>query len=310
MAKRRNNKKLSLPALIIFLIVLVISGIFEITGTWDKLNTEVVGEQTQNGLPEENQPLLGTVTFIDVGQGDCTLFISDGKSMLIDSGEHENSDTVLATLSENGIKELDYLVATHAHSDHIGAMADILESVPAAKVIISEPSEDSASTYTYTNFIDAVFECEAEIIKAKNGYEFTVGKAKCRILSPFNVYSSNENNNSVVMHISIGETSFMMTGDAESGVEKTILENYSDIGATILKAGHHGSDSSSTKSFVDAVNPEAVIIHVGKDNKYGHPSDEVLDRLMKHTESIFTTENYGDITVLCFDNGYTIKPER
>ncbi len=310
MAKRRSKKKLSLPALIIFLIVLVISGIFEMTGTWDKLNTEVVGNNTQNELPEGNQTLLGTVSFVDVGQSDCTLFISDGESMLIDCGEAENADTVLATLSENGIKELDYLVATHAHSDHIGAMADVLESVPAKKVIISEPSEDSASTMTYTNFIDAVFECEAEIIKAKSGYEFTMGKAVCRILSPFNVYSSNENNNSIVMHITIGETSFMMTGDAESGAEKTILENYSDIGATILKAGHHGSDSSSTKSFIDAVSPEAVIIHVGKDNKYGHPSDVVLDRLSKHTESIYTTENYGDITVFCYDNGYSIKTER
>lgn len=310
MAKKENKKQLPLPVIIILIFVLVISGIMEVTGIWDKLNSDVTGTPYIDTHNVDDSDVMATATFIDVGQGDCTLFVSDNTSMLIDSGEAENAPAIIKTLTESGITELDYLIATHAHSDHIGSMAEILSEIPAKKVIISKPSEDSQSTRTFTDFIDAATSCEAELIIAESGYEFTMGYALCRILSPINFYSSMENNNSIVMHITVGSTSFMMTGDAEAGAEKAILDKYDNISSTILKAGHHGSDTSSSEEFIDAVSPETVIIHVGKDNKYGHPMDVIMDRLTEYTDDIYTTAKNGTVTVKCYKDSYEISTRR
>lgn len=310
MAKKENKKQLPLPVIIILIFALVISGIMEVTGVWDKLNSAVTGTPYIDTHNVDDSDVIATATFIDVGQGDCTLFVSDNTSMLIDSGEAENAPVIIKTLSESGITELDYLIATHAHSDHIGSMAEILSEIPAKKVIISKPSEDSQSTRTFTDFIDAATACEAELIIAEAGYEFPMGYALCRILSPINFYSSMENNNSIVMHIKVGSTSFMMTGDAEAGAEKAILDKYDNISSTILKAGHHGSDTSSSEEFIDAVSPETVIIHVGKDNKYGHPMDVIMDRLTEYTDDIYTTAKNGTVTVKCYKDSYEISTRR
>ena len=310
MAKRKSNKKLSLPTIIILLVALVISGIMEVTGTWDRLNASVTDSPYIDIRDLEDSDIMATANFIDVGQGDSTLFVSKGESMLIDSGEAENADVVINALTESGITELDYIVATHAHSDHIGAMAEILSEVPAKKVLISKPSEDSQATWTFNNFIDAVEECDAELIVAESGYEFAMGYALCRILSPINFYSSSENNNSIIMHISVGSTSFMMTGDAESGAEKTLLDRYDNIDAQILKVGHHGSNTSSTEDFIDEVNPEVAVIHVGKDNKYGHPADVILERISQYTDDIYTTCDNGTVTVTCYKDSYEVSTRR
>ena len=310
MAKRKGNKKLSLPALIVLLIVFVISGIMEVTGTWDKLNADITDTPYIDIRDVSDTEVMATATFIDVGQGDSTLFVSKGESMLIDSGEAENADVVINALTESGITELDYIVATHAHSDHIGAMAEILSEVPAKKVIISKPTDDSQSTWTFNNFIDAVEECDAELIVAEADYEFAMGYALCKVLSPINYYSGSENNNSIVMHITIGSTSFMMTGDAESGAERTLLDKYENIESQILKVGHHGSNTSSIQKFIDAVSPEVAIIHVGKDNDYGHPMSVVLDRISEYTDDIYTTMDNGTVTVTCYKDSYKVSTGR
>lgn len=302
MAKRKNAKitKKSLPVIIIVAIICLITGLLE--------KTDVISSPTAN-TAETTDSIL-TAHFLDVGQGDCALFISGEDTMLIDSGEKEYADTVLRDLESYGVTELDYVVVTHAHSDHMGAMADILNTVPTETIIFSEPSEKSSGTKTYGEFLDAADKSDAEIILAEPDYTFSFGNAECRILAPFSVSEDEENNNSVVMLITAGSTSFLMTGDAEKSVEKELLEKYPYLTATILKAGHHGSRTSSHNKFVDSLDSEAAVISVGEDNNYGHPTQEVLDILQKHNISCYRTDLDGTVTVECYENNYTVSTKR
>lgn len=301
MAKRKNIKitKKNLPIFIIIAVLVAVFAIIEGTG--------INGRSPVNNTAEGQ---LLTAHFIDVGQGDCTLFISGDETMLIDCGEKEYSDTVINDLKSYGITELDYVVVTHAHTDHMGGMADILDAVPTENIIFSEPSEKSSGSKTYGEFLDAADRCGADIILAEPDYTFSLGSAECRILAPFSVSEEEENDNSVIMHITAGTTSFLMTGDAEKAVEKEIIENYPSLRATVLKVGHHGSKTSSHEKFVSMLSSEVAVIPVGADNSYNHPTDTVLQTLNKYNLSIYRTDLDGTITINCFADNYTVSTER
>lgn len=296
---------------IVAIIIVIVSLCMEKSGQWDNMIDEA--EKTTSKLTtsttvqySDDENILDA-HFIDVGQGDCSLFVSDGMSMLIDCGEAENADAVIKTISEYGIESLDYVVATHAHSDHMGAMAEIITEMPVANIIISEPCEDSSLTVTYEKFIDAMEASDAEIILAKPDLTFSLGNANCTVLAPFNVDSSNENNNSVVMLITAGETSFLLTGDAEKSVEKEIMEHYPQLDADILKVGHHGSSTSSYSEFIEQISPELGIIQCGLNNKYGHPTEKTVKTLEENNVKYYRTDICGTISVHCTANGYTVE---
>ena len=310
MAKRRKTEKSrqqKIAYIITVLILVIVSFILEETGIWNKLDTLLTGK---TNIELEDGEVAAQVHFIDVEQGDCTLIISQNKTMLIDSGEAEHAATVLETFSDLGVVYLDYAVATHAHSDHMGSMAEIIESIPTENIIISQPSDDSAETEMYQNFLDSIEKSKADVIIAEPDYTFTLGATECRILSPFNVSSSEENNNSVVMHITAGSTSFLMTGDAEKAVETQLINEYDNIGADILKVGHHGSNTSSSSDFLKAVSPEVAVIPVGEGNKYGHPTEKTLTNLKKYTDNIYRTDKNGTVTFICTKDDYTVNTEK
>lgn len=306
--RRRKKGKKSLFTAVITVILLLFAFIMNETGQWDKLLI-FVNENNNDTTFSENETVLNAY-FIDVGQGDCSLFISGTQSMLIDCGEKENADTVIQTISDHGIENIDYIVATHAHSDHIGAMSDIIDAFTVSNIIISEPSEDSASTSTYENFIDAVNNSNANVILATTGYKFSLGKADCTILAPFQVDNANENNNSVVMLIEAGETSFLMTGDAEKSVEKEFLLNYPSVDVDILKVGHHGSSTSSSDDFIENISPETAVIQCGLNNRYGHPTEKTIKTLDNKNIKYYRTDINGTITVHCFGDSYSVEVEK
>ena len=307
MAGRKGSKQSRIIPAIAAVIVLLVSAVLEMNGVWDNAEASVAEKPYVSGVADG---IFADVHFVDVGQGDCAIIISGEQSMLIDSGEAEYAQTVTQTLSELGVASLDYAVVTHAHSDHMGAMAEILDTVSTENVIISIPSEDSAATKAYSDFLDSIENNNIKLITAEPDYTFTLGNAVCRILSPFNVSSSEENNNSVVMHVTAGDTSFLFTGDAEKSVESDIAERYDDIGATVLKVGHHGSNTSSGKAFLDAVSPEVAVICVGADNSYGHPTGKILERLSSYTDTVYRTDYNGTITFSCTQDSFTVKTEK
>lgn len=304
MATKKSKNKIILILILVLIIAIAIITAVVMLSKQEQSNNKTSAQTTQ----AVETPLL-SAHFIDVGQGDSTLFVSGESAMLIDSGEYEYGDTVISYLRKLGITELDYIVTTHAHSDHMGSMAYVIENIGVNNIIMSEPTDSAMSKNFYGDFLDAVENTDAEIILAEPDYTFTFGNAECTILSPAEV-ETDENNNSVVMLITSASASFLMTGDAEKSVEKQLLKDYPDLNATILKAGHHGSKTSSHKEFIETLDAETVIISVGKDNSYNHPSEEILEIYKDNTLDVYRTDLNGSIIVDCFKDKYTVSTEK
>jgi len=241
------------------------------------------------------------VHFIDVGQGDCTLISADGQHMLIDGGERGNEDRVVKYLKDQGVRRLDIVVATHPHSDHIGGLAyGIMEAFPAGTVIAPQFSpENTPTTQTYERFLQVVGQLKREgtaAVFARPGVEYDLGQAKCTVLGPLKEDGVNYNNDSVVVRVAYGNVAVLLTGDAERGVEGQLVKQWgSDLRATLLSAGHHGSKTSSTKAFLGAVDPQVMAISSGSDNTYGHPHADVLQRCRDMGIQVFRTDTEGTI---------------
>lgn len=246
--------------------------------------------------------------FIDVGQGDCTLIVCDNEYMLVDAGEAAYGEDVLNYLSEMGIKNLDYVVATHPHSDHIGGLNEVLENVTVENLVETPLSEEQTpDSYLYKSYCDSVEENGCSRITAYSGMTFTVGTAEVKILGPVTDETEDLNNMSIVMTITYGENVFLLSGDAEQEEELTLLEKELIPDCDVLKVGHHGSSGSTSSEFLEAAKPETCIIEVGEDNEYGHPSDKAIDRISEYTDDVYRTDFCGDIVVKSDGENITVS---
>lgn len=254
--------------------------------------------------PEANLMLSSTqkvfVHFIDVGQADA-IYISlpNDQDILIDAGNRADGATVVSYLRNQGVDDIELLIATHPHEDHIGGIPDVLGIYEVENII---DSGYSANTATFNTYFTAV---QAEGAKyAQAAYQtFTYGTATLKILTGHE-YWEDINNYSVVCRLDTGDVEFLFMGDAEAPVEENL---YGDLSAEILKVGHHGSTSSSSDSFLARVKPKAAIIFVGTGNDYGHPSNEVLTRLQSAGTKIYRTDEQGTITVTTDGSTYSIN---
>jgi len=242
-----------------------------------------------------------TVHFIDVGQGDCALVEADGHYLLIDGGERGNEDRVIRYLRAQNIQTLDYVVATHPHSDHMGGLAyGVLAAFPVGTVIAPRFSPENApATQTYEKFLDAVSALAAEGTKAeyaKPGKAYPLGGAGFTILGPLREDGQNYNNDSVIVRVESQNGAALFMGDAEKSVEAALAAAYgAGLRADLLKAGHHGSKTSSNEDFLRAVTPEDIVISCGTGNSYGHPSPEVLERCKALGIQVHRTDIEGTI---------------
>lgn len=241
------------------------------------------------------QPL--SVHYIDVGQGDSILIKAEGLNVLIDAGERGNGETILSYLEAQNVKGLDYVIATHPHSDHIGSMADVLKKIPVANVIMPKLTQkNTPTTKTYENFLQAVKDSGAKVIAATPGETYSGKRAALTILGPCQ-QDDDLNNMSVVARLDFGSTSFLFTGDAETPSENAILKKGMDVHADVLKMGHHGSRTSSGNAFLDKVQPAFCVISCGTGNDYGHPHKETLEKLKKRGITPFRTDQDGTIVI-------------
>ena len=238
------------------------------------------------------------ITYLDVGQGDCALIECGAKTMLIDAGDNGNEDKVLGFLNSNGIKNLDYAVCTHMHSDHIGCMPEVIDEFSPDTVVMPtlEP-ELIPDTVTYSKLLESVSQSGAELITPMPGDSFDIGEASAVTLGPINDNAENHNDMSLVLKVTYGKNTFLFTGDAEKEEENDILQSGADIDCDVLKVGHHGSSNASSEAFIEAVTPEICVISVGKDNDYGHPHAVTISRLQRFTDKIYRTDICGNITV-------------
>lgn len=281
-----RNKRLSLPLTVISLVFAVIFALY--FGTKD---------------PQDPTPLEGSfeVHFIDVGQADSALVMCDGKYMLIDAGNKEDSNLLYTYLKKHDVKHLDYVIATHIHEDHVGGMGGALNYATPGIVYCPVDSNDS---YLFKTIEKHVKKANSKILVPTAGESFMLGSARVDILGCNFGEPDDINNTSIVLKVTYGETSFLFTGDAEREAEKVLVDSGVDLSATVLKVGHHGSNTSTSYVFLREVMPKYGIISVEKGNEYGHPHSEPLSRLMDADVEIYRTDFHGDI--ICKSDGVDV----
>ena len=260
----------------------------------------------------EPEPVPELVShYIDVGQGDSTFIeLPDGSTMLIDAGVTDMGDSVANYIRNLGYDRIDYVIATHPHSDHIGGMRRVINSLDVGAIYMPRAETD---TYTYEKLLKAIKDKGLKIRTAKAGVnivnstdpEFTVD-----IIAPVKQNYEDLNNASAVIKICYGDVSFLYTGDAEEISEKDILASGADVSAEIVKVGHHGSYKASCKEFVEAVGADYGIISCGKNNDYGHPHKKAVDRWEKTGTTLLRTDQCGTITVSTDGMSYYIETEK
>ncbi len=256
---------------------------------------------------------LLTVLFLDVGQGDATLIRSPGgQTMLIDGGNgaSDADDVILPALQAWGSDRLDVMVITHPDQDHIGGLSRVIELVPVGKVVLTGQVH---TTQTYERLLIAIRDNELPAVRARGETSLDFDPAlTTSILGPTDalVESDDTNNASIVVRMTYGAITFLFTGDAEETEETVILRDGADVQAQVLKVGHHGSRSSTSPDWLQAVSPEVGIISVGEDNPYGHPHPEVLDLLSQFGVRVYRTDRQGTITVVTDGTSYQVSTER
>lgn len=260
--------------------------------------------QTPPSMTDEAYEERGfSVTYLDVGEGDAALVTCDGQHMLIDGGLPENSDRIYTVLKDREITHLEYIVCSHAHEDHAGGLSGALRAASVGTAYVP-PGEYTGRAYE--NFLEALDAQGKQAVTVTAGERFSLGSAEVTILAPVDLALAEEieNNASVMLRIVYGNTSFLFTADAESAEELSVLDTGDDIRSTVLKAGHHGSFSSSTDVFLDAVSPAYCVISCGEGNPYEHPHEVTLRRLNNRSITVYRTDLQGDIT--CVSDGETV----
>lgn len=265
-------------------------------------------DQIQLLLRDDDTGSAITCTFIDVGQGDSTLITCDGYTILIDAGDVDAWPAIRTTLENKNIQKIDLLVATHPHADHIGSMDDVLANIPVEKIAMSEAAPDTSA---FERLLDAIETANAETVFPSAGEEMTYGSVTLQFLHPVSgdTYESL-NNYSIVIRMVTPYGTVLFTGDAETLAEKEILASGCTVSADVLKVGHHGSTTSTSAAFLEAVSPAYAVIQVGEGNDYGHPSNKILERLRKSQISIYRTDTQGSITLQMSDAGLIFTTEK
>ncbi len=300
MAKRRKKSTNSISYLIAVIVVAILSALGIRFGTQSQQAVNVVNldnlenitittgkEITQEFVSEEKENLQ--VYFFDVGQADSILVKNEDKTMLIDAGNNEDGELLVKNLQTLQVTKIDYLIGTHPHEDHIGGLDDIIQNFEIENIYMPNVQ---TNTKTFEDVLDAVAQKGLTITTPKVHDTFQIGEAQCEIMA----VGDDENNlnlASIVIQMKFDELTYLFTGDAEEEIEQKL-----EVGkVNILKAGHHGSDTSSSENFLQKIAPEVAIISVGEDNSYKHPSQTVLDRLEQIGSKVYRTDKVGNIWI-------------
>ena len=245
--------------------------------------------------PEDESPILLSLTVLDVGQGDAILITtSDDYTMLVDGGPRGASDVILRVLRDNNISMIDVLIVTHPDADHIGGLPEVLQEIPVLRIV---DTGLSAESQIYDRYFSMISTFSIPVSHDRTGSSFALGPATVRVLWPGGDLPKRRNESSIVVELVYGEFSALLTGDVEAESEGTMVQLGLLSQVDALKVAHHGSSTATTAAFLDVVRPAIAIISVGEGNRYGHPSDEVLSRLSSFGAETYRTDFDGSVTL-------------
>ena len=263
---------------------------------WDK------AASAQAPLPGER----ARIRLLDVGQGLGILIESGGEAMLIDGGGGKASSKTVATLKALGTPRLKYILLTHYDTDHIGGAIGALEALGAEMVL--GPAYE-ADTRSYRSLKSRLAAAGQALVHPAPGTVYPLGNCECLVLGPLQIHE-NENDNSLVLRITDGAHSLLVTGDAEAAGEAEAVKKWGrQLKSDIYVVGHHGSYTSSTEAFLARVKPAFLLLSCGAGNEYGHPHEQALRRLKKTGASLWRTDSQGDILLFWTEEGIIWEQE-
>ncbi|NPV51931.1 MAG: MBL fold metallo-hydrolase [Firmicutes bacterium] len=306
------NRKRARAILVIFALILCAHLYLGPGCKFEPANTEAVFAGNSPSLSASGAspglPVL-SVHFIDVGQGDSILVkVRDGKTMLVDGGDTDAGARVVNYLKKQKVRQIDVMVATHPHLDHIGGLIQVLTEFPVKGVYDSGMVH---TTRTFERYLTLIDKKNIPFKLARRGQVIDLGSSvRARILSPAEPLPEDANNCSVVMRIEYGNIALLLVGDAEAAAEGEMISSHQPLSAQVLKVGHHGSRTSSATIFLDEVKPEVAIISCGAGNPYGHPHPGTIAALGARGVKIYRTDVNGTIVVETDGKAYRVIPER
>lgn len=256
--------------------------------------TPVVEDTPKESPVDEIEKTGFSLTMLDVGQGLSLLIEADGHYMLYDGGGQSRSSYVVSCLKQHGVTELDYMVASHYDEDHISGLIGVMNT---AKVNMLLSPDYARDTHIFDSFRSTVQNKAIPEQHPLQGERYTLGSAEISVLGPVRYDPYGDNDNSIVLKITYGDFKCILSGDAETSEEYSVLHNNTDIRADLYVVGHHGSADSSNTEFVRAIGPKYAFLSVGKNNPYGHPNPVTLNTLMEYNIQLFRTDQQGEVTV-------------
>lgn len=313
--KKVRKKHGRLTKVIGVLVFLLIVGFY----LWEEIpqwvgENESLGNQSETIQESQNQEVQEQegeliLTMIDVGQADGFYLEQNGKTAVIDCGTVSTGKDMVDYLKAQGVTRLDYVIGTHPHEDHMGGMYDIITNFEVGTIVIPKVTKNDITSKWYAKLMKEIKDAKHTVDYPEVGEIYTLGDSKMEVLGPKEEPKSNLNNYSIVMKITFGTMDIIMTGDAEKDIEAEIIASGADLDAEILKLGHHGSDTSSSKEFLDAVDPDYALISAKVGNKYEHPTKSVMEDLDNLDIEVYRTDECGTVVLTITDNNVEFSTE-
>lgn len=311
-AAKKGSDKFVVNALTVAICVILITVVSHFFG--DDFQTQFENGENSTAIRTNFEQTSGLCRFdfLDVGQAESTLITTpNNEYILVDTATPAGGDSVVKYLKTAGVEEIDYLILSHPHNDHIGGAVDVLENFDVRCVIMPNAATNS-STFDklYSALSEEKEQSGCKIYSAIPGDIYNLNDCTIKIHGPIECDEDELNNCSVVFTFEYGEFVSLFSGDAESVAEQLVIESGADISCDLLKVGHHGSSTSSSDNFIGKAEPSVAVISCGKNNTYGHPHSETIAKLKNIGAEIYVTAEDGTVSVFTDGNKYSVETEK